>query len=154
MLWDPMYDHSSGPCRHSIPIFNLWVPGGSSSVFSSNIQSNAVRIMSADPCLTPVMTIIENTYIFVKVREGKEVTGREGTGREGKGREGREGTGRNGREGRGGKEGKGRDGKGRKGKGWKGREAKGREGKESFPWWAQIPLKMDGPCNTYSWKAI
>ena len=60
------------------------IPGGISSFFSSNFPSNAVRIMSGDPCLTRVMTIFTKTYIFVKVREGKGRGGREGKGREGK----------------------------------------------------------------------
>ena len=73
--------------------------------------------MPGDPFLTSVMTISLKTYIFVKVREGKQ----------GKGREGRE-------EGKGkGKEGKGREGKGRKRRREgerEGREGKGREGKK------------------------
>ena len=38
----------------------LWAPGSISYFVSSNFPSNAVRIMSGDPFMTPVMTIFIN----------------------------------------------------------------------------------------------
>ena len=69
----------------------LQAPGGISFFFSSNFPSNAVRIMSGDAFLIPVMTIfIKNKFWRKGGREEGRKEGRE-EGRKGGREEGRKG---------------------------------------------------------------
>ena len=52
----------------------LRAPGGISSFFSSNFPSNALRIMSGDLFLTPVMTIfIKVTILDIYIETSRDI---------------------------------------------------------------------------------